>query len=235
MTALSASFSDNEKNVLIELFSDNAGSREPWEGDNWKSRERGSVGDEARLEDLFPDGGTEGEAPGASESEIMIWGREFTSSLPMPSVTGEPNVAEEFVIVLTHFLLRYSRALRGITTGFDDIDCLEKRGVDAGPNGEDDIQLSFGFRDTEGFGEVDGREALGEYVCGIWAGRRVVNGKEDVRLWLNGAWVGSGTTGSSLACRRNRPKVGIALVLLTGAVVRACEENEDELAEIELA
>lgn len=78
-------------------------------------------------------------------------------------MTGEPDVAEytAFVIVLAHFRLRYSRALRGITIGCDDIDCLEKRGVDAGPNGEDDIQLSFGFRDTEGFGEI-GREALGE-------------------------------------------------------------------------
>lgn len=81
----------------------------------------------------------------------------------MPSVTGEPDVVEyaAFVIVLAHFCLRYSRALRGITTGCDDIDCLEKRGVDAGPNGEDDIQLSFGFRDTEDFWEV-GRAALGE-------------------------------------------------------------------------
>lgn len=66
-----------------------------------------------------------------------------------------------FVIVLAHFRLRYSRALRGITTGCNDIDCLEKRGVDAGPNGEDDIQLSFGFLDTGGFGEV-GRATLGE-------------------------------------------------------------------------
>jgi hypothetical protein len=83
--------------------------------------------------------------------------------MPMLSLAGEPDLGEyvAFVIVLAHFRLRYSRALRGITTGCDDIDCLEKRGVDAGPNGEDDIQLSFGFRDTEDFGEV-GRATLGE-------------------------------------------------------------------------
>lgn len=70
MTAFSASFSDdNEKKVLIELFSDNAGSRDAWERD---TREDGSEGDEARLEDLFLEGGTEGEGPEASESETMI-------------------------------------------------------------------------------------------------------------------------------------------------------------------
>lgn len=68
MTAFSASFSDdNEKKVLIELFSDNAGSR-----DTWETREDGSEGDEARLEDLFPEGGTEGKGPEDSESDTMI-------------------------------------------------------------------------------------------------------------------------------------------------------------------
>lgn len=65
MTAFSASFSDdNEKKLLlIELVSDNAGSRELGGRD---TREDGSEGDEARLEDLFPDEGTEGEGPEAS-------------------------------------------------------------------------------------------------------------------------------------------------------------------------
>lgn len=68
VTAFSASFSDdNDKKVLIELFSDNAGSR-----DTWETREDGSEGDEARLEDLFPEGGTEGIGPETSESETMI-------------------------------------------------------------------------------------------------------------------------------------------------------------------
>jgi hypothetical protein len=50
----SASFSDdNEKKELIELFSDNVGSREPEGRDAWETRDDGS---EARLEDLFPDG-----------------------------------------------------------------------------------------------------------------------------------------------------------------------------------
>lgn len=71
MTAFSASLSDeNEKKVLIELFSDNAGSREPGGRDAWETREDGSEGDEARLEDLFPDG-AEGEGQ-PSESETMI-------------------------------------------------------------------------------------------------------------------------------------------------------------------
>jgi hypothetical protein len=74
MPACSASFSDdNEKKVLIELFSDNAGSREPRERDaSWETREDGSEGDEARLEDLFPDEGTEGKGPETSESETTI-------------------------------------------------------------------------------------------------------------------------------------------------------------------
>lgn len=77
--------------------------------------------------------------------------------------TGEPDAPEYtvFVIMLAHFRRRYSLALRGITTGCDDIACLEKRGVNAGPNGVDDIQLSSGFRDTEGFRET-GRATLGE-------------------------------------------------------------------------
>lgn len=149
-------------------------------------------------------------------------------------MTGESDVTEYtvFVIILAHFRLRYSRALRGITTGWDDIDCLEKRGVDAGPNGEDDIQLSFGFRDTEGCWEV-GRAVLGEYTCGTWVGRGAVwHGKDVARLCPDGAWVGGGAAGSSLTCRRNRLSVGIAL--LAGPVVGvrcANEEKEDELAE----
>jgi hypothetical protein len=124
-----------------------------------------------------------------------------------------------------------------MTTGFDDTACLEKRGVVAGPNGEDDIQLSSGFRETEGPGAVVGRrEARGEYVLGMCAGGEAVPcGNDSERLCPNGAWVGCGGDGSSLACRRNRLSVGIAPVLLvcaTGCLEALCawDENEDALA-----
>lgn len=130
-------------------------------------------------------------------------------------MTGESDVTESTTLVmLVRFFLWYSRALRGMTTGWNDIDCLEKRGVVAGPNGDDDIQLSSGLRETEGPGAVDGRGVRGEYVWGMCTGvETVVDVKEVERLCPNGAWVGGGGNGSSLACRRKR--LEIVLLLLT--------------------
>lgn len=49
----------------------------------------------------------------------------------------------------------------------------------------------------------------------MWAGGGTVwHGKDADRLCPNGAWVGSGAVGTSLACRRNRLSVGITLALL---------------------
>lgn len=62
----------------------------------------------------------------------------------------------------------------------------------------------------------------------VWLG----NDAERLCPNINGAWVGSGAAGSSLACRRNR--LSVEIVLLTDPVVGArcaCDEKEDELAE----
>lgn len=111
-----------------------------------------------------------------------------------------------------------------MTTGLRDIDCLEKRGVDAGPNGDDETQLSLGSRETEGPGEVDGRGACGEYALGMCGGGEAALCVKDVerRLCPNGGWVGGGGDGSSLVGRRKRLRVGIVLVLFAW-IVRGLE------------
>ena len=68
------------------------------------------------------------------------------------------------------------------------MESLENFGVDAGPKGDDDIQLEVGSRDTEGgcFGVFDWESGeLREYATGIVGdGMRVEPAYDAGREWL---------------------------------------------------
>lgn len=124
-------------------------------------------------------------------------GDTLTSGTPLEIASTKPTRFEDDGGSLSlsfslAFCLRYSLALRGMTTAGEAMASLENFGVWAGPKGEDDIQLEEGSRDLEGgclavlaseSGDV-GRGDEREYACGIVGdGTRGWTGNDAGREW----------------------------------------------------